>query len=435
MKNKDIEKIIKTNFDNETPEVFDKILKKCKEKEIKEMKKEKKNNFFKDFLAVASLAVVALVLGILVFNNQTNSLKSTVMFDVNPSVEIQVDKKDTITSAKALNVDGKKILEDMDLKGSKLNIGVNAIVGSMYKNGYIDELKNSILVTVDSKDKNHAASLEDRITKEINKSLKTYNIDSAILSQIYDLDDEIERKAREYGISEGKAELLEKIIESNLTNKNGNKYKFEELVDLNINELNVILNSKNKKVNNVTSSGNASTKSYIGVEKAKQIAFNAAGVNSNNIYDLEVELDYEYRTMIYEISFNANGREYEYEINAVNGSIINGEKEIDDDYYPTTNNSYNSNNTTRNTTNNSAKSNTTNTNKNTSTSYISRDRAKQIALGNAGVSNVRDLSIEFDREGGKTIYEVSFESGNKDYEYDIDAVTGSILNKKIEVDD
>lgn len=432
MKNKDIEKIIKSNFDNETPEVFDKILKKCKGKEIKEMKKEKKNNFFKDFLPVASLAVVALVLGIFVFNRQTTSLKSTVMFDVNPSVEIQVDKKDTITSAKALNVDGKKILEDMDLKGSKLNIGVNAIVGSMYKNGYIDELKNSILVTVDSKDKDHAASLEDRITKEINKSLKTYNIDSAILSQIYDLDDEIERKAREYGISEGKAELLEKIIESNLTNKNGTKYKFEELVDLNINELNVILNSKNKKVNNVTSSGNASTKSYIGVEKAKQIAFNAAGINSNNIYDLEVELDYEYRTMIYEISFNANGREYEYEINAVNGSIINGEKELDDDYYPATNNSYNSNNTTNNTTRSNS---TTNTNKNTSTSYISRDRAKQIALGNAGVSNVRDLSIEFDREGGKMIYEVSFESGNKDYEYDIDAVTGSILNKKIEVDD
>ena len=421
MKNKDIEKIIKTDFDNETPEVLSKILKKCNRKEVKIMKKEKKNNFFKDFLPVASLAVVALVLGIFVFNNQTNSLKATVMFDVNPSVEIQVDKKDTITSAKALNVDGKKILEDMDLKGSKLNIGVNAIVGSMYKNGYIDELKNSILVTVDSKDKDHAASLEDRITKEINKSLKTYNIDSAILSQIYDLDDEIERKAREYGISEGKAELLEKIIESNLTNKNGTKYKFEELVDLSINELNVILNSKNKKVNNVTSSGNASTKSYIGVEKAKQIAFNAAGVNANNIYDLEVELDYEYRTMIYEISFNANGREYEYEINAINGSIINGEKELDDDYYPATNNS--------------AKSNTTNTNKNTSTSYISRDRAKQIALGNAGISNVRDLSIEFDREGGKTIYEVSFESGNKDYEYDIDAITGSILNKKIEVDD
>lgn len=432
MKNKDIEKIIKTNFDNETPEVLSKILKKCNGKELKIMKKEKKNNFFKDFLPVASLAVVALVLGIFVFNNQTNSLKSTVMFDVNPSVEIQVNKKDTITSAKALNVDGKKILEDMDLKGSKLNIGVNAIVGSMYKNGYIDELKNSILVTVDSKDKDHAASLEVRITKEIKKSLKTYNIDSAILSQIYDLDDEIERKAREYGISEGKAELLEKIIESNLTNKNGTKYKFEELVDLSINELNVILNSKNKKVNNVTSSGNASTKSYIGVEKAKQIAFNAAGVNANNIYDLEVELDYDYRTMIYEISFNANGREYEYEINAINGSIINGEKELDDDYYPATNNLYNS---TRNTTNNSAKSNTTNTNKNTSTSYISRDRAKQIALGNAGISNVRDLSIEFDREGGKTIYEVSFESGNKDYEYDIDAVTGSILNKKIEVDD
>ena len=39
-----------------------------------------------------------------------------------------------------------------------------------------------------------------------------------------------------------------------------------------------------------------------------------------------------------------------------------------------------------------------------------------------------------DVENGKTVYEVEFESGLYDYEYDIDAVTGKVLKSKKELD-
>ena len=417
MRNKKIENLIKLDIDKEVPDVLNNILKNCKGKEVN-MKSKKTIFPLKSILAFSSFVVVALFIGVIMLNNnQIKNLESTIILDVNPSIEIRVDSKDSITSAKALNSDGKKILDNMDLNGSKLNIGVNAIIGSMYKNGYIDELKNSILITVNSKDKSRGNKLQQEIKEEINEVLNTYKIESAVLTQGYDVDDLVEAKARQYGISEGKAELLEKIIESNLTSKNGKKYTFEDLVDLNINELNVILNSKNKKVNNITSSGSASTKAYIGTDKAKQIALNSAGLSENNIYDLEIELDYEYKTMIYEVSFDAKGIEYEYEINAISGEIINGIVEQDTNNY-----NYVTDNSTTN---------------NNTTNYINRDKAKQIAFSNAGIneSSVRDLSIELDRENGKMIYEVDFESNNKDYEYDIDAITGEILYKNIEIDD
>ena len=64
--------------------------------------------------------------------------------------------------------------------------------------------------------------------------------------------------------------------------------------------------------------------------------------------------------------------------------------------------------------------------------YIGKDAAIKIALAHAGLerSAVRDLKCELDRENGTMVYEVEFESGQFDYEYDIDAASGKILKSK-----
>lgn len=68
--------------------------------------------------------------------------------------------------------------------------------------------------------------------------------------------------------------------------------------------------------------------------------------------------------------------------------------------------------------------------------YIGKEAAIAAALAHAGLARteVRDLECELDRENGVMIYEVEFESGIYDYEYDIDAVTGRILKSKKELD-
>ena len=68
--------------------------------------------------------------------------------------------------------------------------------------------------------------------------------------------------------------------------------------------------------------------------------------------------------------------------------------------------------------------------------YISRDAAINVALAHAGLerSKVRDIQCELDRENGIMVYEVEFESGLFDYEYDIDAITGKVLKSKKEFD-
>ena len=71
---------------------------------------------------------------------------------------------------------------------------------------------------------------------------------------------------------------------------------------------------------------------------------------------------------------------------------------------------------------------------NQSTNYISRDKAKSIALNDAGLkeSKVRQLEVELDKEDNK--YEVDFEANGKEYSYEINATTGKIIDKEVERD-
>ena len=57
---------------------------------------------------------------------------------------------------------------------------------------------------------------------------------------------------------------------------------------------------------------------------------------------------------------------------------------------------------------------------------IAREEAVGIALARAGLesSAVWDLDAELDRERGITVWEVDFESGNREYSYVLDAKTG-----------
>ena len=69
------------------------------------------------------------------------------------------------------------------------------------------------------------------------------------------------------------------------------------------------------------------------------------------------------------------------------------------------------------------------------TGYLPRGDAIQIAMDAAKVSraDISDLSCELEEDDGVMIYQVEFEHGQYEYEYDIDAKSGMILD--VEVDD
>lgn len=68
--------------------------------------------------------------------------------------------------------------------------------------------------------------------------------------------------------------------------------------------------------------------------------------------------------------------------------------------------------------------------------YIGRQAAIRTALAHAGFGeqDVRKLKCELDREDGIMVYEIEFEKGGFEYDYEINACSGAILKSKKEHD-
>ena len=324
-----IKKKIKDSFNNiKLPDFDEEALK--KRKGMVYMKNEKKTSKKGLIIGLSTclVACVCLFIGLGYFNNNLK-VATTIGIDVNPSIELTINKNEKVLDVIANNDDAKIILEGMDLSGSNINVAVNALIGSMVRNGYIDELANSILISVDNPDSAESERLRQKIVDELNSFINSGN-NISVVSQSISSNSDAEALAKQYGISVGKLELIEKLIAKN------NLYTYEGLKDLSINELNLLLGDTTE---NVTTSGSASDKAYIGKDKALEIVYEDAGISASDVTTSKVEMDYDDGLMVYEVEFYYNSREYDYEVDAINGAIIKAENEYDDDNHTSSNNS------------------------------------------------------------------------------------------------
>lgn len=470
MKNRDIDgnAKIKQAFSNAVPDLCDVILSDCEKEEGKVImmtETKKKKSVVKYVMAAASFLVL-LGAGTLLFNSyQMNYVvASTVSLEVNPSIQITVNEKERVLDVKALNKDGEIVIGDMDFSGSDIDVTVNALIGSMLRNGYLNELANSILISVDNSDPVKGSELQEKLTEEVNQLLEADGFFGAVLGQTITDDNTLKQQADQYGITTGKAQLIEQILEST------QGHTFEELAPLSINELNLIIASGEAEMEKVSTFGNASDKAYIGEAKAKEIAFAHAKVSAQDVAYSEIDMDVEKGVMVYELEFKSGGYEYEYDINAQTGDIVKNKKEIDDDIpqgtqTPSTGTEGDGTTDTGTTeagtgaTGNGGSGNAQipsagtyyhhpeqhheddhhnvivpdgngGGNTGAASGTITLDQAKGIALNHAGLTAdaVYFEKAELDYDDGMQIYEVEFKSGNTEYEYEIDAVTGAIID-------
>lgn len=151
-----------------------------------------------------------------------------------------------------------------------------------------------------------------------------------------------------------------------------------------------------------TSTSTSSTD--IGAEKAKEIALQHAGVSASNAVFVKAERERDDGRLTYDVDFYAGNKEYDYEILAADGTILSYDADIEGYRIPSSTSS-------------------------SSSGYISVERAKEIALQHAGLSSlgVNFVKAEFDHDDGRAEYEIEFHHNFREYEYTIDAASGTIL--------
>lgn len=182
--------------------------------------------------------------------------------------------------------------------------------------------------------------------------------------------------------------------------------------------------------------------SDIGREAALEAALNDAGVSESDATRLKVSEDRDDGRKVYEIRFDVAEKEYDYEIQASDGTILSSDVEINENYAAddVLNDDSSQTGTDQTVSDQGASQNQTGTQDqagnqdqgntgsgSSSGAAISQDEAIQIALQRVSGATAQDVRIELDRDDGRYKYEGEIIYNNTEYDFEIDANSGTIL--------
>ncbi len=406
MTNEKMEQRLAAALEKTAPDDVNGVLSRCEERKgtVIPMTTKKTTKRKWTSLIAACLAVMLLGGGGL-FYQRANAVASVVSLDVNPSIELKVNRSEKVLVCTPLNEDAKTILADMgngaDLKGAKLDVAVNAIVGSLVRNGYLNSISSAIMISVEDKDTARAEKLQRELTSTVDGVLQTSEAKAAVLTQTLTQDAGREQQARENNISTGKAALVNHVLALN------SALKFDALAKLSVEELKDLAEA-------------GAPAMPIGTDKAMDIAAAAFGKASTaKMAYSAVDPELDESPAHYEVEITSqSGEEFEYKIDAYTGTILESKREVEDGAE-------------------TPAEQPTKPVPSQTVQDIGYAKAKSIALNHAGVSESKayDMDIELDDEDGILVYEVEFKSGNMEYDYEINAATGAILKYESELDD
>lgn len=144
----------------------------------------------------------------------------------------------------------------------------------------------------------------------------------------------------------------------------------------------------------------------IGVEEAKEIALQNAGLESSEVVFTKEKQDRDGRSVEYGIEFVTDTTKYEYEIKADDGTVLQASQEPIEKLSANTRND----------------------------GIIDVDEVKRIVLEDSKFSaeQVAYTKVESDYDDGRTEYEIDFFADGMEYSYTLDASSGKILEKEVE---
>ena len=140
-------------------------------------------------------------------------------------------------------------------------------------------------------------------------------------------------------------------------------------------------------------------------EQAKTKALAHAGLKAADVKFVECQLETDDGRSVYDIEFYSESAEYDYEIDALTGEVLDVDHDAER-YTPPAPSSP------------------------SAQALLTEEQAKAKALAHAGLkaADVKFVECQLDSDDGKTTYDIEFYSGSKEYDYEVDAYTGDILD-------
>lgn len=374
-------------------------------------------------LSIVGMALIALLLFIsgCSSNNASSELEEistaqgeslsssgTIILKINPEIAVEYDEAGLVTRIVGKNDDGQEIVDTYhDFIGKDSGLVLEELIALIDEAGYfVEEVEGEarrIVLELESGSVLPEDNFLEILTINIQNAVSNLNTEADVVQE------EASDKDKDLEVEEVKTEKSED-------------------------------KAKTQKEN------------YIGMDKAKNIAMNHAGVQASQVRWDDAEFDIDDGVPHYELEFDVGENEYEYDVHAVTGNIIKYEQDIQ-----------------RKQVSEKPKAQAPVSQpapqkpkapapapapapkpapepapkpapakkQPAVAKELSRDEAINIALNHAGLTRSQVVfdDVELDYDDGRKKWEIEFDHGNWEYEYDIDAANGSILDFEKEYDD
>lgn len=288
------------------------------------------NNMKKTLIGL--ILVVALAVGMLTGCQLTLPDESDAAFkesaavftlDVNPGFRVYVKADDTVLKVEATNEDGEAPLLELELVGKSYEAAVEELVDELEAEGYLEDGTGSVLISVEKKAKDISEKLNEKLNSAFEKYDKTISI---IEQELTELDEKLEREIKDFAdkhnISEGKANLIERIRDE------FPELDPEALADMKVGDLRLLLEETSDDIKHgFKKIGDAIEGHYVGKLDALATALGSLEITEDDVTGAFVRIDCEDGKMVYEVRFVYNELVYEIEIDAESGEIIETETE------------------------------------------------------------------------------------------------------------
>lgn len=321
---------IKRSVDQAPIDILDKIKQQPRTKMLRhdDITRQDTNKLsFKKLMSYASIAAVFLFM-LFGWQYMTQMPYSHVYLDVNPSIEIVTNRQDKVINLKADNMDGQRLVQDLEYKGKTVYQVTEEILDRMMREDYINRDQEFLLLSVYNKNQDKAEEQKRNLDQKIHEHLQAKELQPIVLAQKLDNTSTIEKYAKEYGISVSKMTFIRNMIILNP------ELETKALVNLSIGELVRLSQGMGLKLDKIIDSDDLEkvepllpeqetekTGEIISSDQARSIALSAV---KGTITDFDFDED----DLEYEVEIEAGELEYEIIIDAKTGAIL--KVEVDD---------------------------------------------------------------------------------------------------------
>ena len=175
----------------------------------------------KKLIIIISVLLVLICAFCVYFIFDNNKVVETITLDINPSIEIGLNKKGNVQKIKALNKDGKKIVTN-NINGKSLEDALEIIAKNVVKNDYALEDTVDIIVGMEKDNKTVEKKIRDAFAHQ----------DVGVYIIIPKITEKDKKLAKKYNITPAKASVISEVLESN------SEVKINDLLEKPAGELN-----------------------------------------------------------------------------------------------------------------------------------------------------------------------------------------------------